>query len=284
MRTEYNLGEARLTESFSFAAGESRLPYGADVGGVYECGPSYFTERDCFSHSILLYTLEGCGEYRYRGKHGFLPEGTMILLDARYGHRYQTAAGKRWKFIWMHYQDRGKYSLADYFFEMGVEVQQVPRQEAWRFYQELVRLSSGAAPLGELQAAQTFLRFLGDWGVYNFQSAYPVVREHGETVTRAQLYIQEHYAQKLDLGEIARACAVDKYHLIRLFGKYLGMTPHQYLLRVRIGQAKLLLLATDFPVSRIGEQVGFGNDSTFISAFKKLTGSTPLWFRNYRGT
>lgn len=58
------------------------------------------------------------------------------------------------------------------------------------------------------------------------------------------------------------------------------MTPHQYLLQVRIGHAKLLLVSTERTVAETGEVVGFSGCSIFIEAFKKHTGQTPLEFRN----
>lgn len=58
------------------------------------------------------------------------------------------------------------------------------------------------------------------------------------------------------------------------------MTPHQYLLQVRVGKAKLLLLSTERTVGEIGNLTGFSGSSLFIEAFKKQTGQTPLEFRN----
>lgn len=278
MSTEYDLSESELIDSFSFAGGRHHFPYEIDMGGVYYCGSAYFTRRDRFSYSILLYTISGCGAYEYRGKCGILQEGTL-LLDSRYPHCYRTADGMSWKFIWMHYIDQGDCSLADYFFETGMEVLQIPKEEMKGMYGRIKEISCGAESLPELRAAQEFLQFIGNWGMYNFKSAYPIIREYGETVTRAQIYIHENYKRRITLKELARVCTVDQYHLIRLFGRYLGITPHQYLLRVRIGKAKLLLVSTDKTVSQIGRETGFEDDSTFISAFGKITGTTPLKYR-----
>lgn len=282
MKTEFDLSEAVLKDSFSFAGEIHHFPYEIDMGGIYCCGASYYTKREGFSHSILLYTLSGCGKYEYRGKDGMLPAGTILLLDSKFSHYYGTAEDMSWEFIWMHYEDRGSCSLADYFFEIGMEIQQIPEEEACRFYESMKELSCGLTALCELRVAQKFLQLLGDWGFHNIQSSYPVIRESGGTVTEAQLYMQENYKKKISLHELAHACAVNQYHLIRLFRKYLGLTPYQYLLRVRISRAKLLLVSTDKTVSQVGEEVGFEDGSTFIAAFRKLTGTTPLQYRKWK--
>ena len=282
MKTEFDLSEAVLKDSFSFTGGIQHFPYEIDMGGIYCCGASYYTKRECFSHSILLYTLSGCGRYEYRGKAGLLPAGTVLLLDSKFSHYYGSAEDMSWKFIWMHYEDRGNCSLADYFFETGMEIQQIPEEAAWKFYDSIKDFSRGLTSLCELRAMQEFLQFLSDWGFHNIQSSYPVIRESGGIVTEAQLYMQENYRKKISLQELAYVCAVNQYHLIRLFRKYVGVTPYQYLLRVRISRAKLLLVSTDKTVSQIGEEVGFEDDSTFIAAFRKLTGATPLRYRKWK--
>lgn len=279
MKTEYNLSEVQVLDSFSFTGISHPFPYGVDMGAIYHCGDSYYTKRDRFSHSILLYTLSGCGSYEYRGMQGMLPQGTLLLLDSRFPHWYGTAEGMCWDFIWMHYYDDGNYSISDYFFEMGIEVLQIPQEVMQKFFYEIKKLSNKAMPLTELQAAQKIIHFFEKWGVYNFQNVYPVTKEYGEIITAAQIYIQENYSKKILLKELAESCSVDPYHMIRLFKKYLGLTPHQYLLHVRISRARLLLVSTDKTVTQIGDEVGFGDGSTFIATFRKITGCTPLQYR-----
>ena len=96
----------------------------------------------------------------------------------------------------------------------------------------------------------------------------------------AQDYMQTHFQESISLEKLGVICGVSKFYLIKLFGKWTGMTPHQYLLQVRIGKAKILLISTEHTVGEIGNMVGFSGCSLFIEAFKKQTGQTPLEFRN----
>ena len=57
----------------------------------------------------------------------------------------------------------------------------------------------------------------------------------------AKLYIDKHFSENINLDKIASQALVSKFHFIRLFKKYYGRTPNQYLQEVRIGQAKKII-------------------------------------------
>ena len=65
----------------------------------------------------------------------------------------------------------------------------------------------------------------------------------------------------------------------KLFRRYMGTTPYNYLVNFRITQAKELLVLTDHSVSEIAQEVGFGDASNFSTRFAKATGQSPLQYR-----
>jgi AraC-like DNA-binding protein len=90
----------------------------------------------------------------------------------------------------------------------------------------------------------------------------------------AKLFIDKHFAENLDLNDIASEAFFSKFHFIRLFKKMYGKTPHQYLTLVRIENAKLLL-QTDATVADVCYSVGFEEISSFTHLFKRITKLTP---------
>lgn len=66
------------------------------------------------------------------------------------------------------------------------------------------------------------------------------------------------------------------------FKSVVGMTPLDYLIRVRIDFAKNALDKTDLPISLIAMQVGYESESAFSSAFKRVAGLSPKHYRNGR--
>jgi AraC-like DNA-binding protein len=97
-------------------------------------------------------------------------------------------------------------------------------------------------------------------------------------IVQSKLFIDLHFAEGIDLGNIADEAFFSRFHFIRLFSKIYGKTPHQYLTGVRIREAKLLLKKGN-PVSDTCFSVGFESLSSFTALFKKHTGLTPSAFR-----
>jgi len=97
-------------------------------------------------------------------------------------------------------------------------------------------------------------------------------------IIAAKLYIDKHFPDKLSLDQIAAEAHVSKFHFIRLFKKYYGVTPNRYLQEVRIENAKKLL-KKGRTIDNVCSAVGFTSKTTFIGLFKKMTGNTPLAFQ-----
>ena len=102
---------------------------------------------------------------------------------------------------------------------------------------------------------------------------YPKIYFYRRLV-QAKLFIDTHYADKIDLGNIADEAYFSKVHFIRRFKNIYRKTPHQYLMFVRIEKA-MELLKTGIPVSEVCYAVGFESLSSFSALFKRIVGITP---------
>lgn len=93
-------------------------------------------------------------------------------------------------------------------------------------------------------------------------------------------YINNNVCEKIEINELAKITKWKVHHFIRVFTKYLGVTPYQYILLRKIEKAKTLLLDESIPISSIAYELSFLSNSNFINAFKKNTGTTPELYRN----
>lgn len=98
-------------------------------------------------------------------------------------------------------------------------------------------------------------------------------------IVLAKIFIDEHYAQPIELNDIAGEAYLSKFHFIRLFKKAYGKTPHQYLTMVRIENAKLLL-QKNIPVAEVCYSVGFDAISSFTHLFKRINKVTPSAYQH----
>ena len=96
-------------------------------------------------------------------------------------------------------------------------------------------------------------------------------------IMQAKLFIDKHFADNINLDDIAGKAFFSKFHFIRLFKTIYGRTPNQYLASVRIKKAKQLL-QKGLPVTQVCIAVGFASPSSFNRLFKKNTGSQPSSF------
>jgi len=95
----------------------------------------------------------------------------------------------------------------------------------------------------------------------------------------AKVYIDKHFSEDINLDKIANKAFISKFHFIRLFKKYYGRTPNQYLQEVRIEKAKKFLQKGN-SMDEVCNAIGFASKTSFITLFKKKTGKTPMVFQN----
>ncbi|MBO3696893.1 AraC family transcriptional regulator [Roseivirga sp. E12] len=91
-------------------------------------------------------------------------------------------------------------------------------------------------------------------------------------------YIDCNYETDLNLDLLSKVRFISKYHLIRLFKKYYGLTPRQHLIDKRIQKSKEHL-TKGITVTEACFFVGFSSLSSFSALFKTKTGKTPSQFR-----
>ena len=69
-------------------------------------------------------------------------------------------------------------------------------------------------------------------------------------------HMEQHYMNAIALDDLAELTGTNKFHLSKEFKRYTGFSPHDYLIWLRINQAKILLKTTTLPASKISHQVG----------------------------
>lgn len=99
-----------------------------------------------------------------------------------------------------------------------------------------------------------------------------------DAVIAVRKYIDGHYATDLNLDRLSEENAISKYHLIRMYKKYYGITPRQYLMNKRIEKSKEHL-AKGMTVTETCFTVGFSSLGSFCVLFKTKTGKKPLQFQ-----
>jgi AraC-like DNA-binding protein len=96
---------------------------------------------------------------------------------------------------------------------------------------------------------------------------------------RAKDLADGHYAEPLDVDDMARAAGLSRAHFSREFKQAFGVSPHAYLLTRRLERAATLLRVTDRSVMDVCMDVGLQSVGSFTSSFKRMFGKTPTEYR-----
>ena len=93
-------------------------------------------------------------------------------------------------------------------------------------------------------------------------------------------WIHENYAEKMMLGDIAKAGQLSRSECCRYFKRVLKTTPLNYVIDYRIQKSLYLLQQDDATITEVAYQVGFNSTSYFINKFKASINMTPLAYKN----
>lgn len=116
------------------------------------------------------------------------------------------------------------------------------------------------------------------------QAAFTIftgLKDHRDTqILAAQRLIEEQYQGRVTVDELADRVAVGRRSFERRFKQATNNTPVEYLQRVRVEAAKRHFEASRKNVGEVMYDVGYTDTKAFRDVFKKITGLTPIEYRN----
>ncbi|WP_068786275.1 helix-turn-helix transcriptional regulator [Paenibacillus phocaensis] len=247
---------------------------------THKIGPSV---HDYFLiHSVL----EGEGVFCW-GEHSrrCLPGDTFVIFPGVL-FSYEADAQKPWHYAWVALKGAGvSRQLAD----VGI----MPDTPV--FHSDdigaLHRLYTGIRSafrqsdlpfLESLEASGWLALLFHRFGLANREKLH--AREAAEPamidrqVEQAMRWISLQYHQPISIGELSRKLGYHRAHLFQAFKARTGLSPKQYLMKVRIEKAKELL-AGSLTVDQIAASVGFNDALYFSRQFKQATGMPPSEYR-----
>ena len=100
-----------------------------------------------------------------------------------------------------------------------------------------------------------------------------------EQLQRVRDFIEAHLSEKIGLEDLSLLVGLDRFRFLKLFKRSIGMTPHAWLLRLRLEKAlELMKRQRDLSMTEVAHAVGFFDQSHFTRAFRHAYGVTPARF------
>ncbi len=217
----------------------------------------------------ITYVTDGTLEVQYEGEHHVLHRGDFVYYPPHIAQWYKDVPGTHR--FWVHFT--------------GFVVPQILTES---------RLTSGVhQALPSPYVEELFCRFVNETHARQSISSengllLEILLELGKLVgmpsASSQLgicldYLNRHYHKPLNISFLADLCHLSVSRFMSLFKAEQGITPMQYLRRLRMEQAKELLLATDLLIGEIAYACGYEDPLYFCRVFGRSVGCTPTEYR-----
>lgn len=122
----------------------------------------------------------------------------------------------------------------------------------------------------------SFLQYL--YTEMEIDNNYKVLESESE-IDKVILYIHANYEQKITLSHLTELFHINRTTLSEEFAKVTGVSVIDYLIRLRIKIASIILSQTSIPISEILYRTGFNDSTHFGKMFRKYTGFSPSQYR-----
>ena len=256
--------------------------------GHFDEGPGYETYRPTGTGDwLVILTLAGGGRIAHAAGRIVTRPGDAVLLRPGALHDYRTDKQRgRWELRWAHFRPHPHWMpwLAwpgeDALDPPGLRRLRIDEPGAFQRIDgalaEADRWRNAPIPRAEMFALNALERMLLYADAVNpLTSGRPL----DDRVQKTLDYLRDHLDAPTDLETLARHAHLSASRLSHLFREQVGLTPLQYLERLRIDRARQLLELTAHPVGHVARRVGFDNPFYFSLRFKKHTGQSPRHYR-----
>lgn len=225
----------------------------------------------------------GAETFDYRHGQHVAPAGSIVLINPGEPHTGQGLTAKGWAYRMLYPEAGLMQQVASQwaarprdvpFFPHPVVEDAVVAQRLLHLHKLLEH--SPVALEREATFWDTFGLLVARYA--DDESALRPVKDDVGSVRLAQEYLNAHFGDDISLNQLARAVQCSPFHLLRTFRRTVGLTPHAYLIQIRVQRAKHLLL-TNHSITQVALETGFTDQSHFTRRFKQILGITPGQYR-----
>lgn len=263
--------------------GKSRTPAGFN----YPVGPHppeyifNFNQGRVLSEYQILYINEGEGEFESEltGKVD-VETGSVIMLYPGIWHRYRPNKSIGWNESWIGFNGKiADHILGSSFFSKENPVIKVGLHSRLNeLYDQVLADCREGEPGYQQVAAGLVMELLGL--IHMLRKSSMLNSQYIQSkIYKSRIIIEEKFKSEIYPEKIAEMVDMGYSNFRKQFRLYTGLSPVQYIIQLRIREAKVLLYRTNMSVKEIAAEAGFKSSYYFIRLFKDKVGMTPGSFR-----
>lgn len=260
-------------------------PFANDSLYLYSCGfdatgPRHIYGPTVRSGFMLHYILSGSGEFTSANKVWSLRQGDFFFIVPGEIIKYEADCKMPWSFYWMGFRGTLVTELLQRC-RLSAENPVFHENQPGRIknaFSEIIEISTLGGDSDILITAKLIeiLYLL----CHQFPINDDITPQNPKRIAvQAMQYIRNHYDRNIKIEEVAHYLNIDRTYLHRLFVQEFQKSPKEYLTRIRIDKAKMLLLDTGYSIATIAFSVGYQDALLFSKVFRNATGYTPSEYR-----
>jgi AraC family transcriptional regulator len=259
--------------------GTSRAGVIPAYGGFEQCDPDYVVQREHFEFYALELVVGGDGTVTLNGVTSPLHAGSLFHYDHSTRLEIRTDPARPMvKYFLCLTGARARPRLRAAGLRPGGVAQLAMFPEVQRVWEDLIREGRHhRATAGRVCTALVEVLLLKIGELAAFSGRRGAATE--ETFLRCKGTIEAQAARLATLGDITSAVGVEASHLCRLFRRYQGLSPYQFLLHRKMALAAELLMDPAALVKEAAGAVGFADPYHFSRCFKKVHRVAPKEFQ-----
>jgi len=251
------------------------------LGGREQCAPDYLIDRSRYAFHVLEYVIEGCGTVELEGRSATLAAGSVFAYapDMRCVIRTEAQRPMR-KFFFALAGKRAAQRLTEAGLSPGTVRSLGAHAELLCVAEDLLREGQRAGPHSEAirhTLMELFLLKLAEASSWSSHGS-PLARDN---FLRCRAIIDGRAESLASLEDLAREAGMDVSSICRLFRRFQGTSPYQYLLRRKMNLAAELLVDSGCLVKEAAQRVGFEDPFHFARCFKAVHGVAPSAVRGF---
>lgn len=250
--------------------------------GMEKCDSGHFFGPAVRDHFLIHFILGGKGIFKAGGKTYVLHENQAFLIVPGEVTYYQADLNNPWVYTWLGFNgSRAGSILEDAGFTSENPVINFDGRHIPGFMEEMLMVdineTGGALKLKALlyMVLSEVQKSAGSGARENRNINYRQVY-----VQRALDFIQKNYSSQIYISDIAKYLGLDRSYFSSIFKEGLSMSPQEYLINFRMKKAAELLQTTALTVGDIARSAGYTDPLCFSKIFKRVTGLSPLNYRN----
>ena len=226
--------------------------------GYENCAPNHYFGPAVRDYWLLHYVVSGCGVFKINGKTYNIKAGDMFTIPPYVETYYQADSTDPWHYIWIGFTSKGELPMT------------LPPK---------LHIPEAKSIFLKMQRCRDFETGRSAYLTAKLWDLAALILERDKTdvdyLEKALSCINSEYMNGITISEVAQRLNLDRSYFSSYFKAKMGISPQEFLLNLRLENAKQLMLEQGESPTTAANSVGYSDIYNFSRMFKRKYGLSP---------